>query len=86
MKNYAEEAEHLAHAMLEQRRMLVSFLLSASEATTEDMQRLAAIDATIALAASIKSDELTRAKEGEYERHRKAGTLERDDFRDVTLP
>lgn len=86
MTNHADDAENLAALMLEQRRKLVTSLLASDEATTADMQRLAAIEETIALAASIKSDELTRAKEGEYERHRKAGTLERDDFRDVTLP
>ena len=86
MADHVQNAEKLAGRMLDERRRLVDSIVNGDEASTDNLRRLAAIEETIALAASIKSDELTRAKEGEYDRHRKAGTLEHDDFRDVTLP
>lgn len=86
MADHAQNAERLADKMLEARRTLIASVLENDDPATEDLKRLAVIEETIALAASIKSDELTRSKESEYDRHRKAGTLEHDDFRDVTLP
>jgi hypothetical protein len=86
MADHVQNAEKLGSRMLDERRRLVDSIVNGDETSTDNLRRLAAIEETIALAASIKSDELTRAKEGEYDRHRKAGTLEHDDFRDVTLP
>lgn len=86
MSKHIEDAMKLSDAMLKARRTHVDAILMHGKTTTQDLERLAVINSTIALAAEIQADEQKRYSDESYRRHEEAGTLVDDGFGNKIAP
>jgi hypothetical protein len=86
MTTFASDAEKLSEKMIYERRALVRSIANGAPPSLEDLQRLAAIESTIALASNIKGDEVTRAGLDRYDESLAAGTLDNKGFERELAP
>ena len=86
MSEFIKDAEQLGETMLSERRALVRRIATSGTSSLEDLQRLAAIESTIALANNIKGDEVARARLEGYDESLAAGTLDNTGFEKELAP